>query len=133
MTIRLEDLKRLVPAPTNKTDADYQPFRDAANVVVTLRLFPIIVDSALLYQIELYLAAHFCTIGWEYGGLRVSAEGNARDEYRGLSSQVSGFMTTRYGEQACALDPTGTLTEMSKPTNKAQFKVVPSNMLNPPW
>lgn len=78
----------------------------------------------LLEIIELYLAAHYLAITEERGALTRSYFGDAEEWLEGRIYS-SGFGSTRFGQQAIALDPSGTLATVSHSTKgSAQFEVV---------
>ena len=96
-------------------------FIDTANLFVDEHLLGEL-SEAMLAKIELYLAAHFVALTEEGGGVVRTSFGDSADSYANIYE--AGFQSTRYGQQALALDTTGTLTRISKPTMKAEFRVV---------
>lgn len=132
----LDDLKRLVPAPEDVTDADYQPYIDASTLIINENLVGLNYSDERLYQIQLYLAAHYATVSLEKGGLKESHQGQSGDIYKAPDTKTVGFQSTRFGQQAIAFDTSGTLAALSAPsTRKALFNVVPDDQTYPapPW
>jgi len=105
--------------------------RDTTTFITTAQLF---VDEELsgsghsaarLEQIVLYLAAHFCCLTEEQGGMRRQKLGDSDDSYRVPGDKDTGLAFTRYGQQALILDSSGILAALS--TNKglkATFEVI---------
>lgn len=101
---------------------DTTNFIDTANVIVDEHLTSVISSVGLLTKIELYLAAHFVALTFERGGLVRSAALDASESYANVFK--SGFRSTRYGQQALALDYTSTLQALSQDKLTARFRVV---------
>lgn len=101
---------------------DTTNFIDTANVIINEHLASVISSVELLTKIELYLAAHFVTLTFERGGLVRSAALDASETYANVFK--SGFRSTRYGQQALALDYTSTLQAVSRDKLTAKFRVV---------
>lgn len=119
-------VQQLVPQIKDLTLLD--TFIQTADLIVTESLSGKGLSTARLTQIELYLAAHFATVTYERGGLqsqRIGFQGPA-DTYKPLDKDDKGFMSTRFGQQAVSLDPTGTLIGLSKANLRARFKVASS-------
>ncbi|MGD9727683.1 MAG: hypothetical protein AB7L09_21630 [Nitrospira sp.] len=110
------------------TGVDYTLFINTANSVVNSNLIgldpPYTEDQLKL--IETYLAAHFATLTTERGGIRRQQIGESSESYQTISEKYIGFLTTRFGQQAVALDTSGTLAELAQSgtTRKAEFRVV---------
>ena len=80
--------------------------------------------NSLKKAITLYLSAHFLALSEERGALTRSYFGDAEEWLEGRF-YTSGFGSTRFGQQAIALDPSGTLATVSHSTKgSAQFEVV---------
>ena len=98
-------------------------FIDLATAIVDEQLVGSGLTNKELEKIELYLAAHFVAITEELGGLVSDSSGVASqrmsDAYRD-----GGLRLTRYGQQALALDTTGTLQSKYAPKQKAEFRTV---------
>lgn len=104
------------------TTRDTSPFIDVATLIVDEQLANSGLSVARFKQIELYLAAHFVAISEEKGNLKRSRIGDASEEYDNKSGV--GLELTRYGQQALALDTSGTLRSMARSTQNALFIVV---------
>ena len=106
------------------TIADTTAIIDTAHLVVEEQLVPATpaLTAAMLVKIELYLAAHFVALTEERGGLLRSSTGESAETVADVYSE--GFRSTRYGQQAIALDTTGTLTVLSNQKLSAEFRVV---------
>lgn len=119
-------VKAIIEVPANLLDATILAFIDDAHLVVSEGLDSKGLSAARLEMIERYIAAHYITVLTERGGLTSSGVDNATDTYGG-PKQASGLAMTRFGQQAIALDPTGTLKAMasdqSKPVLSGQFRV----------
>lgn len=79
----------------------------------------------LFDQVVLYVAAHFCVLSLEQGGLKRSRLGDGDEFYKTPGDFDIGFRSTRFGQMAMILDTTGILA--SSATNsglKAKFEVI---------
>ncbi len=104
------------------TERDTLPFIDTATLIVDEDIPSGILTDERLKQVELYLTAHFVTLVEERGNLRKTRIGDSSEEY---DNKVGvGLLGTRYGQQAIALDTTGTLRGMSTSQQSALFEVV---------
>ena len=109
-------------------EADLYPFIEVATLLVDEELLDQGLSANRLKQIELYLAAHFATVSIERGGLTRQRIGDAEEEYQGWGNNNStGLTSTRFGQQALTLDPSGTLGALSERPVKAQFRVIRSS------
>lgn len=81
-------------------------------------------SAGRLTQIEMYLAAHFATLAKEKGGLVRTSAGESAETYHDINSRFQGLTSTRFGQQAIALDPTGILVSQGSGGMKAEFRVV---------
>ena len=118
------------------TDADINALMDTTGEVYTsfIATANLIVNEDLetsgeyttsrLTEIEKYLAAHFATIAKERGGLRRDSMGDAAQSYQDISPKFAGLMSTRFGQQAVALDTTGILSSLSTGRLRAEFRVI---------
>lgn len=95
---------------------------DTANVFVTTHLASSGLSDEILEKIELYLAAHYVALTEEGGAITRSKLGDADESYANIYGQ--GLQGTRFGQQALALDTTGTLTRVAQTGLKAEFRVV---------
>lgn len=117
-----------VQAITKSSREDMAPFIQTANVLVDQHVLGGVgVTTALLFEIELYLAAHFLTVSEERGGLVRSETGESSDTYGIMPGQ--GFIMTRFGQQAMALDPTGNLRR-SGTGRTASLKTFPRRLVS---
>ncbi len=109
-----------------ETSRDTKPFIETANLIVTEHLVSAApaapLSTGMLKAIELYLAAHFTALTEERGSLIRSGVGEAAETLSDIYGE--GFKSTRYGQQALALDTTGVLAALSNQKLKAQFRVV---------
>lgn len=78
--------------------------------------------SNRLKRIELNLAAHYAVLAIEKGGLKMQKVGESMESYQDQDGSTLG--STRFGQQAMALDPTGNLSSLASPKGKAEFRVV---------
>lgn len=105
----------------NPSSKDVQPFIDTASAVVDQVFTGITINSTLLAQIEKYLAAHFFHLSEPIIGTeRIDT---AWKEYsKGLLGE--GLKFTEFGQQALALDFTGTLAKLSSTRPGSSFTVI---------
>jgi hypothetical protein len=115
------DVRALVEVPADVSTA---PFIESASVLVTAYLASSGLSEDVLTQIEIFLAAHFAVLVTEKGSLRRQTVGQSTDVYTMISDKFTGLLTTRFGQQAIAFDPTGLLQEAATVGLKAQFRVV---------
>ena len=100
---------------------DIQPFIVVASLFVDTHLASVGHSAAMLTEIERWLAAHFLCVQYprftEMGsaGERLRFEGGASGE---------GLKSTRYGQQALALDTSGTLAQLASGVQRASFAVL---------
>lgn len=126
MTVRVTVAN--VQSITGTDREDLAPFIQTANVLVDQHVLGGVgVTTALLFEIELYLAAHFFTVSDERGGLIRSETGESVDAYGLVPGQ--GLIMTRFGQQAIALDPTGSLRRSGTGLT-ASFKTFPRRLLS---
>lgn len=109
-TIRITDAELLEIIDVDSTITNYTPFILAASLMVDNNLVDSGLNDETLKEIERWLAAHFIAIR----DPRLSAEkaGSVSVDYQhklGLNLQSS-----MYGQQALALDYTGTLYRLSE-------------------
>lgn len=104
------------------TTRDTTSFIETADLIVSENLADKGLSSNRLKQIELYLAAHFVALVEESGNIIKARIGEATEEYNNKTGMS--FEMTRYGQQAIALDTTGTLKAASRVGQNAQFRIV---------
>lgn len=78
---------------------------------------------ARLKMIELNLAAHYAVVALERGGFTYQRAQSSEEGYANDRGQVK-LSSTRFGQQAVAMDPTGKLASMDSPKGTAEFRVV---------
>jgi hypothetical protein len=131
VSIRDADVKAIID-----TKRDCTPFINAANIVVSEVLGASNLSAPRIDLITQYLAAHFCSLTEEQGGLVSSQIAGAKEEYVPISSYrdaLKGFQITRYGQQALALDTTGQLAASTANYGmKALFRLFPQRR-DPSW
>lgn len=127
MTLRAkyEDVQKLVD---NTTDTA-QLFISMANTIVDEHLASSALSEPILTLIETLLAAHFAVLTLEKGSLAEKSIGEAKEKYHNVYK--AGFSSTRFGQQAIALDTTGALATISATaeatnTKKALFTTITS-------
>jgi len=101
-----------------ETSVTVTPFISAANLTVTQHLSGKGLSSDLLKEIERWLAAHFAAMA----DPRVSQESVAGAAWTYEGQTGLGLDSTRYGQQAKLLDPTGTLAKLG--AKRAAFAVL---------
>ena len=123
MTARVtaEAVKEVV-ATTIADDVVLTNHIDTANLLITEHLASVGLSDRMLQKIELYLAAHYVALTEEGGGLTRSKLGDGDDSFANVYDQ--GLRSTRYGQNALALDTTGTLSRVAQTQLKADFRVV---------
>lgn len=102
----------------------YTSYIATANLIVEEDLVGNGLTEARLKQIEIYLAAHFATLAKEKGGIVRTSMGESAETYHDLNSRFQSYTSTRFGQQAIALDTTGTLVNQGSGGKKAEFRVV---------
>lgn len=112
----------------NISTTDLSSYIATADLIVNEELSNRGLSTARLTQIELYLAAHFATVTLERGGLARQriGQGGPEDTYKTIQATSEGFLSTRFGQQAVALDTSGRLGALSKNVIRARFRVAPS-------
>lgn len=109
--------------PASKVpDVDLQTFIDSAHLLVTEELATSGLSADRQTLIEKYLAAHLAAMTYERGQITFSKTGDASEYYGFKAGQ--GLLSTRYGQQAVALDTSGKLAVIATPNSRAEFKVV---------
>lgn len=113
------DVKELVEVDED-TDIDWAV--ETAYDVVTKHLDGVVTPATLLTRIELFIAAHLVSLSVEKGAIVRESTGTASANYANIYGE--GFRATRWGQQALALDYTGTLLKMTNTKLRAEFDVV---------
>lgn len=126
MTITASSVKLLLGNEeyADIADSEFDPHIAAAELVVSEDL----VDSGLSVDrkqmIGTFLAAHFALLTFERGGLIRERVGDSSSAYKPGSESDRGFALTRFGQNAIALDTSGTLALRANTTQRAEFRVV---------
>ncbi len=115
------DVKALID-----TNRDTTPFITTATLLVTEDLASQAFSDQRYFEITKYLAAHFCCITEELGGLTYSRMGDAIEKYRDPPTKNDfGLGTTRFGKMAMSLDSSGTLAALTANDGlKARLSVI---------
>lgn len=118
---------------TTKNDATLAPFVVLGNMIVNeqLRVNGCSLSDDRYKAIAEYLAAHYADSSMPDSGdpapLKSEKIGDATDTYAVPDQTQAGYMTTKYGQLAIALDTCNIL--VSAPKLKAKFEVVGDNHL----
>lgn len=107
-----------------KETTDLNVFLRQANTLVNEGFATSGLSDDRKWTIELNLAAHFAVLTLERGGITRQRTGEAEEGYRQDFSSRPNLSSTRFGQQAVALDPTGYLAGLDAPGGKAEFRVV---------
>jgi hypothetical protein len=108
------------------------PYADAADVTLFIEQANVLVEEELvgknlsenrLRLIELNLAAHFAVVSIERGGFTYQRAMSSEEGYANDRRQVK-FSSTRFGQQALAMDSSGSLVAMDSPSGYAEFRVM---------
>ena len=105
------------------SDFDWGPAIADAATIVNSRLSSAGVSEDLLKMIEKNMAAHLVVLSVERGGLTAQKKGESEDKYVTPSSSEQGLRSTRFGQMAIQLDPTGSLAAMGTSKLPALFRV----------
>lgn len=114
MSTSVADLRILTGDASDTDEPTMTMFVNAANLVVTEHLGPTTLTTPMKDLITLYLAGHFYVMSIEVGGITYVRAGQSEEKYKSYGYDAHGFMTSRFGQQACTLDNTGTLLILSK-------------------
>ena len=93
-----------------------------ANAIVTAVCTSSVLSTAILKEIERWLAAHFLSVGLESRLVSQSA-GGASDSYE-TNKTGMGLKLTRYGQQACVLDISGALSRLGEGAKEATMELM---------
>lgn len=108
---------------TTLGEDDVQPYCDSAHVFVDALLASAGLTETILKEIEKWMAAHMVSLSKE----RQSKEEGAGTAYIKYAGEwAKGLEQTSYGQMAIALDPSGTLSNLSKGKGKAYTFAIPS-------
>jgi hypothetical protein len=117
-----QEVKDLIGLVDADNEVDLTEHVNTAGIIVEEDLAASGQSTQRKKLVELYLAAHFATLAIERGSLRAEEVGESREEYRDIDGE--GLNSTRWGQQAVALDDSGTLSDIANPNLKAEFEVV---------
>jgi hypothetical protein len=121
LTVTEEQIRGLVlDVPT---DFDFAQVCVMAQVAKDEYLDATTLSAGKLEMIELLLACHFTVLAVEKGGLVKQTIGDASETYHDLYPRMTGLLSTRFGAQAVAMDPSGSLAALSTSNLRAEFKV----------
>lgn len=123
MLVTTQELREFIPDTLGQGTEDGRPFIRVAHILVTDRLVGKGLSDDMLKTLELFLAAHFAVMSLEHGGLTLRKIMDTQEEYQQLSSSGFGLSSTRYGQQAIAMDSTNTLATLAG-GRKALFRVL---------
>lgn len=110
MPVAAADLRKIV-GTTLLSDDELSLYCTQGQLVADELLVDATLSVGLLASIALFLAAHFYVLGHEGGGLTSEGGGAASESYKAWVGE--GFLGTRFGQQACTLDLSGTLASLS--------------------
>lgn len=120
MAVTANDVKAIYP-----TSLSVDAFLAIAQKMANSLLSGKGLDSDTMDSIVIYLTAHLLVLSDENGGLRRERMGDADESYRTPDPKATGFASTRFGQMAMILDPTGTLAGAGASSNlKATLEVV---------
>lgn len=108
--------------PRDTTDLNI--FLEQANIIVNEGFGTSGLTDSRKKIIELNLAAHFTVLSLEKGGITRRRAGESEEGYRQDFSSRPNLSSTRFGQQAVALDTTGYLAGLDSPGGKAEFRVM---------
>jgi hypothetical protein len=108
MAATIANVKVIYPE-TTRTDPDIQFFLDTAALIIDEQLLNSGLSVTRKDRIHAYLTAHFLVVSEETGGLKSEKLGDSSASYQAPSASFKGLETTRFGQQAIALDTSGTL------------------------
>jgi hypothetical protein len=124
VAVSAADVKAILPTDGLAVGEDISWSIADATEIVTDVLGQAGLTATRIDLITKYLAAHFVTLKSEKGGLTRDRMGDADQSYV-QNQDASGFMLTRYGQQALIMDPTGELSKMdATKEGQAEFRIV---------
>ena len=119
MWTTIAQVKDAIYLSTDFTDSMVAQAISSAEVIVVNQIQPIETNEDILALVELYLAAHFCSvrepqiIKEDIGG----RDSTFKEERRPAMSGY-GLASTAFGQQAIAIDTTNVLSKMAKKDKK---------------
>lgn len=105
------------------------PYAESSDVTLFMEQALVLVDEELVGKglsdsrlriIELNLAAHFAVLSVERGGFAYQKSGLSEESYA-VNREVVQFSSTRFGQQALAMDSTGSLNRLDSPKGRAEL------------
>ena len=106
-------------------DADeISPFLQTAANVVTAQLSGEGLSEDQLRDIEMWLGAHFVAI--RDPRLTAQTYGDAQDQFE-TATVATGLASTRYGQTAISLDPSGKLAAIASRKGKPKLAFIPNS------
>lgn len=129
MAITIDEIKTFYPPASNLSDAQINMAIAIVNEISVEYLAPCGYSAEAIKSIELYLAAHFLQINYASGtdgsgAIIRKRTGDSEEQYRSVSNDAQGLMSTVYGQQGLALDFKGCLAPLTAQSIKAQFRVI---------
>jgi len=123
MSVTDANIRSLLDLPSSDTTS-FSLQIAAANQIITDDFASSTHSTGRLDVIEQYLAAHFATLSIEHGGLSRKSMGESLEQYQLVSGNNLGYMSTRFGQQAVALDSEGILAQSVNANLKSEFRVI---------
>ena len=116
--VKPEDVQAIFPTLDSRITPT--PFIKAAHVLVQRVLVDTaeITDAETLFEIERWLAAHFCAVA---DPMHSSESGTGISASRALPSMGEGLDSTFYGKQVLAFDYTGLINDSMMRKQSIQF------------
>ena len=112
------EVRAICPLPES---VDVQPFIVVASLTIDAHLTATGQSAALLTEIERWLAAHFACVQ----SPRFVEVGSGGERLRFEAGPLGeGLKSTRYGQQAIALDTSGVLARLAGGVQRASFAVL---------
>lgn len=121
--VSTQEVRDFIPDTIGFNADAARPYIQVATLLVDERLADKGFSDDMLKTLELFLSAHFATLTLERGGLTVKEVGDAREEYQLLGQNNFGLASTRFGQQAIAMDSTNTLASLAA-GKKSLFRLV---------
>ena len=104
---------------TNLSNSAIEPFIRSANVLINSSEDMLELSSDLLFEIELWLSAHFASAYDQ----RISYQSIGDSKFSFQGEYGKSFMSTDYGQRAVALDSTGTLQDLALGLQRASIDI----------
>lgn len=114
------EMAGMVEVPEN---FDWAPVIADAEVIVDSLLTGKGVSAPITKLIVKNMTAHLAVLSVERGGFTAQKKGESEDKYVTPNSANQGLRSTRFGQMAIQLDPTGSLASMGNTRLPALFRV----------